>query len=45
MTTSVLFSELALSDGFYAGVATLNSEATLNSLNLEMIDLLSDQLE
>ncbi|MBT3425536.1 MAG: enoyl-CoA hydratase/isomerase family protein [Gammaproteobacteria bacterium] len=45
MPKPVLFSELELSGGNCAGVATLNSEATLNSLNLEMIDLLSAQLE
>jgi enoyl-CoA hydratase/carnithine racemase len=45
MTKPVLISEFELSNGYCAGVATLNSEATLNSLNLEMIDLLSAQLE
>jgi enoyl-CoA hydratase/carnithine racemase len=45
MSAPVLFSELALSGGYYAGIATLNSEATLNSLNLEMVDLISAQLE
>ena len=45
MTKSVLFSELEISGDYCVGVATLKAEATLNSLNLEMIDRLSTQLE
>ncbi len=41
----VLFSELALAGGKSIGVATLNVEKTLNSLNLNMVDLLTTQLK
>ncbi|MFT7177747.1 MAG: enoyl-CoA hydratase/carnithine racemase, partial [Halioglobus sp.] len=35
----ILFAEIRSASG-YIGRATLNVEATLNSLNLEMVDLL-----
>jgi enoyl-CoA hydratase/carnithine racemase len=43
MTAPVLFEELATSSGALIGVATLNSEKTLNALNLDMVDLLAAQ--
>ena len=39
----VLFSELPTRSGARIGVATLNAEKSLNSLTLEMIDLLAAQ--
>ncbi len=46
MSDCVLFEELpAGTNGDYVALATLNSPATLNSLTLEMIDLLSPRLE
>lgn len=44
MTAPVLFEELPCRNGKLVAVATLNVEKTLNSLSLEMIDLLSVQL-
>ncbi len=44
MTEPVLFEELACQNGKVVALATLNVEKTLNSLSLEMIDLLSPQL-
>jgi len=41
----VLFETLPIKTGGAIGVATLNVEKTLNSLSLEMIDLLTPQLE
>jgi enoyl-CoA hydratase/carnithine racemase len=41
---AVLFEELPSTTGKKLGVATLNAEKTLNSLTLEMVDLLSEQL-
>ncbi len=41
----VLFDELPSADGGRIGVATLNSEKTLNSLSLEMIERLNPQLD
>jgi len=41
----VLFHTLPLESGGSIGVATLNVEKTLNSLSLEMIELLTPQLE
>lgn len=40
----VLFEEVATQNGKRIGVATLNAEKTLNSLSLEMVDLLDPQL-
>ena len=40
----VLFEELPTANGTRIGVARLNAEKTLNSLSLEMIDLLAEQL-
>lgn len=47
MTTSppVLFREIAARNGSRIGIAGLNAEKSLNSLTLEMIDLLSAQLD
>ncbi|MGI9276086.1 MAG: enoyl-CoA hydratase/isomerase family protein [Endozoicomonas sp.] len=44
MSTSVLFEERATSGGQLIGLATLNSEKTLNSLTLEMVELLLGRL-
>jgi enoyl-CoA hydratase/carnithine racemase len=44
MTDAVLFEELQAVHGHRIGVATLNSEKTLNALSLEMSDLLSARL-
>lgn len=44
MTEPVLFEELACRNGKVVALATLNVEKTLNSLSLEMIDLISAQL-
>jgi enoyl-CoA hydratase/carnithine racemase len=41
----VLFHTLPTASGGFIGVATLNVEKTLNSLSLEMIELLTPQLE
>ena len=40
----VLFREHPTSSGQAIGIATLNAPKSLNALNLEMIDLLSQQL-
>lgn len=49
MSDCVLFETLpapeAATEGAFVGVATLNSPATLNSLTLDMIDLLGPQLD
>ena len=45
MTTSVLYRKLETASGHFIGEATLNSEKTLNSLTLEMIQSLSAQLD
>lgn len=45
MAPSVLVSERALGQGFALGHITLNAEATLNSLSLEMIDLIQAALD
>lgn len=45
MSAPVLFDKLALAGDKQIGVVTLNSEKTLNSLNLEMVDLMLDQLQ
>ncbi len=44
MAAPVLFEEITCGNGKVIAVATLNVEKTLNSLSLEMIDLLSAQL-
>lgn len=44
MTAPVLFEEIPTADGFVIGHATLNVEKAINSLTLEMIDLLTAQL-
>ena len=44
MSSVVLFEELATQGGALIGVATLNSEKTLNALSLEMVDLLAERL-
>lgn len=44
MTSPVLFEELQGEHQQLVGVATLNSEKTLNSLTLEMVDLLTEKL-
>jgi enoyl-CoA hydratase/carnithine racemase len=44
MAHSVLFENLATTNGKFVGQAILNVEGTLNSLTLEMVDLLLDQL-
>ena len=41
----VLFEELACASGKRIGIAQLNSEKSLNSLNLAMIQLLYPQLQ
>ena len=42
--SAVVFDEIFTSDGQRMGVARLNAEKSLNSLTLEMIDLLSERL-
>jgi len=44
MSSPVLFDQLPCANGRLIGRATLSVEATLNSLTLEMVDLLSEQL-
>lgn len=44
MTSIVLFETLPTANGKQFAVATLNEEKTLNSLSIEMVDLLSAQL-
>jgi enoyl-CoA hydratase/carnithine racemase len=44
MSAPVLFEEIPTAGGALIGVATLNSEKTLNALNLEMVDLLAERL-
>lgn len=44
MTSSVLFENIGTANGKFIGQATLNVEATLNSLTLEMVDLLLAKL-
>ncbi len=44
MTSPVLFKSIATANGKFIGQAVLNVEGTLNSLTLEMVDLLSAQL-
>ena len=44
MTLPVLFEEKVTATGQLLGVAILNSEKTLNSLTLDMVNLLSDKL-
>lgn len=44
MSDVVLFEELQTPSGFKLGVATLNSEKSLNALSLDMIQLLQPQL-
>ncbi len=44
MSNVVLFEELPTKGGWLIGVATLNSEKTLNALSLEMVDLLAERL-
>lgn len=44
MTEAVLFEELEANGGAVIGVATLNAERKLNSLNLDMVHLLTRQL-
>lgn len=43
-TTPVIFETLASANGKKLGLATLNVEKTLNSLSLEVVDLLLEQL-
>ena len=45
MAPSVLINERALGPGRALGHITLNAEATLNSLSLEMIDLIQAALD
>jgi enoyl-CoA hydratase/carnithine racemase len=45
MTASVLFEELATKNGQVIGLVTLNSEKTLNSLTLEMVERMLSQLK
>ncbi|MFZ6657784.1 enoyl-CoA hydratase/isomerase family protein [Undibacterium sp. TJN19] len=45
MTAPVLFSTLATADGRQLGVATLNTEKTLNALSMNMVQLLAAQLQ
>ena len=42
--SDVLFETIPAKDGRLLGLVTLNAPATLNSLSLEMIDLLTPQL-
>lgn len=44
MNSPVLFENIATANGKFIGQAILNVEGTLNSLTLEMVDLLLDQL-
>jgi enoyl-CoA hydratase/carnithine racemase len=44
MTAPVLFEELSTKNGMAIGLITLNSEKTLNALNLKMVKLMLDQL-
>lgn len=44
MTASVLFEERLAANGMRIGVATLNSEKTLNALSLDMVHMLTDKL-
>lgn len=44
MSSVVLFEELLANDHDLVGVATLNSEKTLNALTLQMVDLLYEKL-
>ena len=44
ITSAVVFEEIATSAGQRIGVARLNAEKSLNSLTLEMIDLLNERL-
>jgi len=44
MSTSVLFEEKATTTGHLLGLATLNSEKTLNSLTLDMVESLTERL-
>ncbi|MDN3640958.1 enoyl-CoA hydratase/isomerase family protein [Simiduia curdlanivorans] len=44
MTSPVLFEQIATQDGHALGVITLNSEKTLNSLTLEMVELMLEKL-
>ncbi|HEX4937535.1 MAG TPA: enoyl-CoA hydratase/isomerase family protein, partial [Candidatus Kapabacteria bacterium] len=45
MTQAVLFETLATTGGRKIGVATLNAEKKLNSLSVEMVELLRPQLQ
>jgi len=45
MTSPVLFTELATENGQVIGLLTLNHEKTLNSLTLQMVKLMLDQLQ
>jgi enoyl-CoA hydratase/carnithine racemase len=45
MTAPVVFEQLATANGQVIAVVTLNSEKTLNSLNLEMVELMFSQLQ
>ncbi|MFP5440703.1 MAG: enoyl-CoA hydratase/isomerase family protein [Gammaproteobacteria bacterium] len=44
MSSPVLFEEIPAADGYRIGRATLNAEKSINSLTLEMIDLLDAKL-
>jgi len=44
MTSPVLFEQIATQSGHALGVITLNSEKTLNSLTLEMVELMLEKL-
>ena len=44
MTSPVLFEELACQNNQFVGVVTLNSEKTLNSLTLDMVELMLEKL-
>ncbi|MFZ5724008.1 MAG: enoyl-CoA hydratase/isomerase family protein [Pseudomonadota bacterium] len=44
MTAPVLFEEIPAADGYVIARATLNAEKSINSLTLEMIDLLDERL-
>lgn len=44
MTSKIIFSKLPTASGHSFGVATLNAESSLNSLSLEMIELLAPML-
>ena len=45
MSDVVLFETLQTQDGHHIGVATLNSEKSLNSLSVEMVDLLTPKFK